>query len=251
MTRWILVPALLLALGAFGARAHAQVFAAEGEATYEEEGVVYEDEGVVYEDEGVYQDEGVVYQEQQTTVFVDQNGQPVQQQQVEAQEPERLARQASVYGYVPIFLTNERDFVTPGIGLRARFGWEFGYVVPEVNFGMQIHFSQNDPDFPDVDSLQAFWFSLGARLQMLNASRFVPFVSAALHFTWWGRSEVGFDTVYAVDPGVGGAVGLALELTQNFGLEASVSALVNFPAQATFFDTQIILSPWVGGTLYF
>ena len=120
-----------------------------------------------------------------------------------------------------------------------------------MNFGLQINFSQNDPDFPDVDSLQAFWFSLGARLQMLNASRFVPFVSAALHFTWWGRSQVGFDTVYAVDPGLGAAVGLALELTQNFGLEASVSALVNFPAQDTFLDTQIVLSPWVGGTLYF
>ena len=95
---------------------------------------------------------------------------PAQQQQA----PERFVRQTSVYLGVPFFLT-DRDSLRPGFGLHVRGGWEFGWLVPEVALGWQL----NLLDAPGNDNLQSIWFSLGLRVQFLNYSNVVPFVSAA------------------------------------------------------------------------
>lgn len=58
----------------------------------------------------------------------------VEAEPTQAPPPERLVRQTSLYVGVPFFLTN-RQLYRPGVSFSGRFGWEFGYVVPEIAIG--------------------------------------------------------------------------------------------------------------------
>ncbi|MEZ4249743.1 MAG: hypothetical protein R3B99_16050 [Polyangiales bacterium] len=176
---------------------------------------------------------------------------PAQQQQA----PERFVRQTSVYLGVPFFLT-DRDSLRPGFGLHVRGGWEFGWLVPEVALGWQL----NLLDAPGNDNLQSIWFSLGLRVQFLNYSNVVPFVSAAFRPTWFSVYDPDFSTgsEYTFEPGVTGAVGAAIELTPNFGLEVGVQATAIFSVvNEVFVDdrgngkNELFLYPYVGATYYY
>lgn len=179
--------------------------------------------------------------------------QPVQDPTMVPVEPEpvRLVRQVSAYLTIPIFLTNT-DLFKPGVGVTGRFGWEFAYLVPEVLLGIQI----NGTDDRFGSTLQGLWLSLGVRLQILNASRFVPFFNAAIRFNYWGLAREGETLVeYVFEPGIVAGAGLAIELTQHFGLEVAVNTHVTLPTSTVFDgldpELQVSLLPWVGGTIYF
>ncbi|MFK7998514.1 MAG: hypothetical protein AB8H86_02915 [Polyangiales bacterium] len=214
----------------------------------------------------------------QQDVFIQDDGTGVQQNQQQQQyqaEPqaaqpavaERGARQSGVYLTVPLFLTDPTDVVTGrswepgfGIGIGGRFGWEFGMLVPEVHIGVQTNLSS--AVFPPIDGgaisrITSFHFSIGARLQFLNPSRFLPFVAVAFRGNFWGfvTEEGGGSIEYDFNPAASGTVGLAVELSQTVGLEAAVDVVANFgiaaATESVLDGTDILLIPRLGGTLYF
>jgi hypothetical protein len=215
-----------------------------------------------------------VIEDDQQEVFVDDQGyeedpgyqdpayqgEYVEEPYEEPARPERPGRQLSLYLDVPIFLTNA-DIVRPGVGAHLRFGWEFAYLVPQVSLGISTNFL--DDEVFVVDNLNAFWATLGVRLQILNRSRFVPVVDAGLRLQFWNYSGTDAFGAYAEDyrfePGITLGGGLAIELTQSFGLEVGVQATVTFPISDIFTEppgifeptTQVFLMPYLGGTLYF
>lgn len=213
--------------------------------------------------------EGQQQQQQQVPVQEQQpimEGTPVQQQpimeggqevQPVQQQEERLARQISGYISVPFFLTDGTIVDDPvqsidagaGIGLHGRFGWELGFIVLEGQVGWQLQ-SLSGTD----STLQDIWIGLGARFQLLNRSRMVPFVSAALRLNIWSeRVNTGGSSVvgeYDFDPGAQVGLGLTIEITRSFGIEAAVSSNFVFGISDTFRDFQFFLQPWIGATLF-
>lgn len=216
------------------------------------------------------QDDGTGVQQNQPQQ--QQQYQPQQQQyqpQEQAAQPavaERGARQSGLYLTVPIFLTSpvdpiELDRREPGfgIGIGGRFGWEFGMLVPEVHIGIQTNFASGFDSFGSTDvavsRITAFHFSIGARLQFLNPSRFLPFVAVAFRGNFWGVAYAdGSSTAeYSFNPAASGTLGLAVELSQTIGLEAAVDVVANFgiDPDGTLDGTDLLLIPRLGGTLYF
>lgn len=217
---------------------------------------------------------------QQDPVFIQDDGngvQPQQQQQYQQQQvqpqpaqpavAERGARQTGLYLTSPIFLTDPSQpsggSWDPGfgIGIGGRFGWEFGMLVPEVHIGIQTNFSGatliDAGGTYDANRITAFHFSIGARLQFVNPSRFLPFVAVAFRGNFWGYTdEFGDGSVeYDFNPAASGTVGLAVELSQTVGLEAAVDVVANFGIAASnepiLDGTDVLLIPRLGGTLYF
>ena len=160
---------------------------------------------------------------------------------------------------VPVFASDATDLdgigwdPGGGIGIGGRFGWEFGMLVPEVHLGIHTNFS----GAADTNRITAFYFSLGARFQFLNPSRFLPFVAVAFRANFWGyTNNEGFSSVeYDFNPAASGTVGLAIELSQRVGLEAAVDVVANFGINASddpvLDGTDLIIIPRLGGTLYF
>lgn len=177
------------------------------------------------------------------------------QAQVVQPQPERFVRQTSVYLGVPFFLT-DRETLRPGFGLHVRGGWEFGWIVPEIALGWQL----NVLDGPGNDNLQSVWLSAGVRIQFLNYSNVVPFVSAAFRPTWFSIYDPVTDAAsdYTFEPAVTGAVGATFEITQSFGLEAAVQATAIFSVvNEVFVDSrgrdanQLFLYPYFGATYFY
>lgn len=213
------------------------------------------------------QDDGTgVQQDQQQQQYQPQQQQQNQNQQYQAQpqaaqpaEVERGARQSGLYLTVPLFLTKATDIDgvpwSPGfgIGIGGRFGWEFGMLVPEVHLGIQTNFSGE----ADTSRITAFHFSIGARLQFLNPSRFLPFVAVAFRGNFWADVDAaGISSEYVFNPAASGTLGLAVELSESIGLEAAVDVVANFGlgnlASDTLLDgTDVLFIPRLGGTLYF
>ena len=129
---------------------------------------------------------------------------------VAGEQEERLVRQISGYLSVPFFLTDGNIGQNPvtseaadagaGFGIHGRFGWELGFIVLEGQIGWQLHGVSNTNS-----TWQDIWVGLGARFQLLNRSRMVPFVSAAFRLNIWSErvSTAGTSTVseYDFDPG--------------------------------------------------
>ncbi|MCU0675750.1 MAG: hypothetical protein MUE69_23520 [Myxococcota bacterium] len=184
-------------------------------------------------------------------VYVQANAQPVTQ----PAQPQRLVRQASVYAGVPFFLT-DRETLRPGIGFHVRGGWELGWIVPEIALGWQL----NLLDAPGNTNLQSVWFSVGVRIQFLNYSNVVPFVSAAFRPSWFSIYDPTIDasTDLTFEPAVTAGIGATIELTQNFGLEVGLQATTIIPVvNEVFVDsrgngaTQIFLYPHFGATYFY
>ena len=231
--------------------------------------VVSTAEAQVITSEGGEPIEGQQAQPQQQQVPIMEGTPPPQQQPImeggqEVQpiqaEPERLVRQISAYLSVPFFLTdgnigtnvttgNPVD-VGPGFGVHGRFGWELGFIVLEGQVGYEIHgLSNTSSTFQDI------WVGLGARFQLLNRSRMVPFVAAAFRLNLFSErvsTTAGTSTVSEidVDPGAQVALGLTVEITRSFGIEVAVSSNFLFGVGDYFQEFQFALQPWVGATLF-
>ncbi len=171
---------------------------------------------------------------------------------------ERMVRQLSGYLSVPIMLTDgvlldnssvRLGEAKAGFGIHGRFGWELGMLVLEGAIGWKI-LAVRSTSTASLN-LQDLWGGLGARLQFLNRSRVVPYVSAAfvLNFLSVVAAETA-RTDYEFNPGVQAAVGLAIELSRNLGVEVGVSGDFIFPVGSVLDSVQVTLQPWVGMTLY-
>lgn len=176
-------------------------------------------------------------------------------QQAQPQQPQRDPRQLTGYMHVPFFLS---DDPLPGLGVSARMGWEFGMFMPEASIGFANHFLPSDFVVPTTggtrsfDHLQNIWFTLGARFQFLNPTRFIPFVSGAFRGNFWSyRSNDDVTTDFEFDPGAQVSAGLAIELTPRLGMELAVQGNVNFPVSDVFDKTRFVLHPVAGLTAYY
>lgn len=165
--------------------------------------------------------------------------------------------QVSAYLGVPIWLSDVGD-TTPGFSFEGRFGFDLGYVVPEVGFGTQI--SWFDYDGRSDASLSAFWFTMGARFQWLNPSFFTPFFSGAIDMNWWhisGDNSATCDYYYCYvednyrfAPGFSGRLGAAIQVHQRFALELGLRLAMTFEG-SLFEEPESWLSPFMGGSFYF
>jgi len=211
----------------------------------EEDGTGYVEEDPAYQDQGEYVEEPV-YQDPNDPN--DANQAPP--------ERERPGRQLSLALDVPIFLTNASDIRT-GVGAHLRFGYEFGIVVPQIKIGISTNFLSGDAErLRGATNLNAVWASVGVRLQILNRSRFVPVIDAGLRLQFWNYPDAFVATEYLFEPGIAVGGGLAIEITESFGLEVGAELVVAFPVSDAFVGyendgTQFFLMPHLGGTFYF
>lgn len=221
-----------------------QVFVDPGEEEYVEEEYV--------DEQGQYVEEDPAYQGE----VVEVPGAHQDPQYQDPSPPERLGRQLSLALDVPIFLTNASD-VGPGVGAHLRFGWEFGMIVPQIKLGVATNFlSESAEVFTGAANVNSLWVTLGARLQILNRTRFVPVIDAGLRLQFWNYPAGLYTEQYVFEPGVTIGVGLAIEITARFGLEVGVDGTLTFPTSDTFAGfpddgAQFFLAPHVGGTFYF
>ena len=176
-------------------------------------------------------------QPQQQQQYQQPQQQPQQQQQFDARQPqqERGARQVSVM-IGPSIPLGVDEF---GIGgeFRARFGWEFGWVVPHATVGYRF------------GRFSAVLLGLGARLQIVNESRFLPYVGAGLNLHFWSlNGSLADDITFGID--IQGGVGI--ELSPNWGLDVGAKISLNFVSSA-FADVSFLpyLTPHVGVTYFF
>jgi hypothetical protein len=173
---------------------------------------------------------------------------------------------ASLYLGVPLWNDVPREIVRPGFELVGRFGYDLGYIVPELEFGWRwiwVDLDEAARQNPDAaidrrgtETLDSFWFSLGLRLQVPNDSPVTPFASAHFAFDWWNFLETGYAcgwwycstvNVYRFTPGFDFRFGLEVEVRPMLQVEAGLG--VGFAFRGSFFDdNQSWLSPFLGLT---
>ncbi|MCB9707490.1 MAG: hypothetical protein H6714_01700 [Myxococcales bacterium] len=176
-----------------------------------------------------------------------------------APEDDRFG-QISAYLGMPIWLSSAGDVLTTGFSFEGRFGFDLGYVVPELGFGTQVNWFDDNAVTRNNDSLSAFWLTMGVRFQWLNPSFFTPFISGAVDMNWWhttGDSTTVCDFYYCTvednrrfAPGFSGRLGVALQVHPRFALEMGLRLAMTFEG-SMFSHPESWLSPFFGGSFYF
>jgi hypothetical protein len=213
----------------------------------------------------------------QQQVIADPNAQYAQPQpqpvtdasgNVEAQQGRGI--EYGAYLMVPIFLTNpagtgpgsDARTVSPGIGVVGRIGWEFGAgFTAELTLGVQANNVSGEAlGVSGSATITNAFGGAGFRYSFLNASALVPFLGAGLQLNFWGGDDISDGTVSTTNDflafGVNGIAGLAYELSVDLALEAGVRADFttqprNADGDAFFEGGQLMLSPFLGATLYY
>jgi hypothetical protein len=199
------------------------------------------------------------YQEQQydqygQPVQYDQYGQPVQAypQQQPAQpitEPVQSGRGLQYGGtlFVPIYFSDLRDALYPGIGIHGRVGWEVGGGFSfEGGIGAQFN-----PDRNLYGNLTNVFFTGGVRYAFLNPSALVPFIHAEVMINLWDFCDPFGCTAYSsITAGFAGGGGLIWEINRDAALEVGANVAASSPG-TTFFNWQAWVSPFIGVTLYY
>ncbi len=183
---------------------------------------------------------------------------PPPQQQAPQEQPATAAQGRGIeYGahlLVPVWLTDE-GALNPGFGIQGRIGWEFGGgFSTEINLGAMFN------GYKDFDAtLSNVWLGGGARYAFLNPSAFVPFVGAGLKLNFWGAcavvdTGVGTETICSDEReltlGLNATVGAAYEIGPYFAIEFGANVDLTFPGDV-FEESELYVSPFVGGTLYY
>jgi hypothetical protein len=96
---------------------------------------------------------------------------------------------------IPIWVTRFTPDVDPGLSFAVRLARRFGWVAPELTIGWQTNWLDKDDTRLGTSyrrssqTLDAFFFSAGARLYMLpHAAPVTPFISGALDLLLWHES---------------------------------------------------------------
>ncbi len=167
---------------------------------------------------------------------------------------------------VPLYVSDLRStvgsapdpavYVGPGVGVRARLGWELplGFTI-DVMGGLAVS-GVDTRGMPGRDDLFVRYdVAAGARYHWLNGSAFVPFGGLAFTLHFWrfagpapaGGMPVQVDTEVTV--GANAVLGLHLELAPWVGLEGSVEVDVTNGGGA-FRDALVWVTPSLGVTMY-
>lgn len=210
---------------------------------------------------------------------IQQQQQPVMQQQ--QQQPVQTARQGRGLEYgahllVPIFLSNPvadiTDTVTGtrvggadagfGLGGQFRVGWEFGSgLTVELNLGGAFNGMTGELADSGIaveldSNLLMGWFGAGVRYAFINPSALVPFVGGGISVyavdfcstetSACSSDATGFNATFSANV----LAGIIYEISPFVGLEAGVQGTVVF-SNDVFVETELLLSPFVGVTLYY
>lgn len=187
-------------------------------------------------------------------VFVEDDGSQqvaVEQQPEQQPEQQRGLFQSGISLDIPVFVT-DTEWYLPGVGVRGRWAIEFGYFVPEIEVGYGIMFTQNvvNEYFEPIDFHTNLWFAGGLRIQFLNASSILPWVSAGVDFdflTWQDADTYDFQF------GVHAAGGATIEITSQIGIDVGLEVRALVPVADHFIekDIQLILYPKAGITYFY
>lgn len=181
-------------------------------------------------------------------VFVEDSGQgqPVAQQQpLEDPQQQRGLFQSGASLDIPIFVT-DTDLLLPGVGVRGRWAVEFGYIVPEVEVGFQI---MGLDGHPTSDFHTNLWASGGLRIQFLNASSILPYVSANANFNFFSLQS---SDVYNFILGIGAAGGATIELSEQLGIDVGVEVRALMPLFDHFGgEFELMVLPKAGFTYFY
>ncbi len=166
------------------------------------------------------------------------------------------------YLMVPIFLSTPRenlDSIDPGLGLVGRIGWEFGGgFTAELMVGGHANGGVLGSD---PVTFANFFAGAGVRYSFLNASALVPFVGVGLQLNFWGSDRALDGTFITMNNdylalGLSGVAGVAYELSADLAVEAGVRADFSTVGKNSFGEGileggQLLLSPFLGATLYY
>jgi len=160
---------------------------------------------------------------------------------------------------VPIFLNVDRSVVRPGASLTGWGGFDIGWFVFEMGFGLQWTMINTDniPDIFRSNGLQPLirlHFSPGVRLQIPTIDAVLPYITGVFDANMWkfdpfGNECAGF---YCREqgrarfaPGFTGKVGLGIHLKNAIYLDVGMKYSLSGPGQ--FFDrTEWWVEPFIG-----
>ena len=185
-----------------------------------------------------------------------------------ANEQAQQGRGIEYGGYltVPVFLSalsSDGEIVAnPGFGLIGRIGWEFGGgFTTELTLGGHANTVSVGPlAVVSNFTITNVFVGAGVRYSFLNASALVPFVGAGLQLNFWGTDSTVDGTTTTTNDfiglGLNGSAGLAYEVSADLAIEAGVRAdfstnPTNADGVELFAQGQLVVSPFVGATLYY
>lgn len=180
---------------------------------------------------------------------------------VSAQDERRvqLRFQGGAETGVPIFLDVPRDIVKPGASLTGWGGFDIGWVVFEVGFGLQwtLINTDNIPQLIQSDGIQPLiriHFSPGLRFQIPTIDAVLPYVTGVFDANYWKFEAFGgvCDGYWCREadaakfaPGFTGKVGLGIHLKNAIYLDVGMK--YSMSGKGNFFDRQEWwVEPFVG-----
>jgi hypothetical protein len=189
---------------------------------------------------------------------------PPQSRWEQAMPPERLF--AGVDLGVPVVLDVDRDLIRPGVNLHGQGGIDLGYAAFFVHGGWRwipVDFDRASKGHPQYDGegrepLKNPYFGIGARLQVPNRTRLMPYVSGSVDFNFWNFNEsetacaggfyywwcADYD-VYRFTAGFSARGGLAVHVANGMYVDLGMGLSMSF--QGDFFDrNEVWLEPFVG-----
>lgn len=160
----------------------------------------------------------------------------------------------AISGGVPIFVGSDvdRDTVRPGGSFAFLGGVDFGYGVLELDVGY-MGVPIQAPGIPR-EPLQRVHFGFGGRLQVPNASRVIPYISAGFAAQWWkldtrtGCSLIACSTGdgFRFAPGLSFRTGIAISLCRSTALDIGLGYNLSFRGNDVFTKTRQWIEPTVG-----
>jgi len=171
----------------------------------------------------------------------------------------QLRFQGGAEAGVPIFLDVDRDVVKPGASLTGWGGFDIGWVVFELGFGLQWTMIDTDavPEFVRSIGLQPLiriHFSPGVRFQIPTIDAVLPYITGVFDANMWQFEAFGDECPWyycraegrtRFAPGFTGKVGLGIHLKNAIYLDVGMKYSLSGPGQ--FFNrTEWWVEPFIG-----
>jgi len=160
----------------------------------------------------------------------------------------------AISGGIPIFVGSDvdRNIVKPGGSFAFLGGVDFGYGVFELDVGyMGVPI---EPPGRPREPLQRVHLGFGGRLQVPNASRVIPYISAGFAAQWWKLDTRTGCSVFACStgdgfrfaPGLTFRGGVAISLCRSTALDIGLGYNLSFQGNNVFTQTRHWIEPTVG-----
>lgn len=171
----------------------------------------------------------------------------------------QLRFQGGAEAGVPIFLNVDRNVVKPGASVSGWGGFDIGWFVFELGFGLHWTLIDTDevPEFIRTNGLQPLiriHFSPGIRLQIPTIDAVLPYITGVFDANLWQFEAFGNECpwFYCRDegrarfaPGFTGKVGVGIHLKNAIYLDVGMKYSLSGPGR--FFEsTEYWVEPFIG-----